>query len=59
MIVYASYDLKDYLLEKDLGFTCLDGEIDHCMLRNLDKTEDDKFRVLVATDKAITMQGLD
>jgi hypothetical protein len=51
--------LKDHLLEKNLDFTCLDEEIDHCMLRNLDETKDGRFRVLVATDKAISMRGLD
>lgn len=59
VLVYATKDLKEYLQQKEFPFMDLDGTIDHTVLRSLDVTVDGVFRVLVATDKSISMRGLD
>ena len=54
--MYASLDLKDYLMQKKTKFTYIDdGDIDHRMLRNLDETENGIFRVLITSEKALAI----
>ena len=59
MLVYAHQGLKEYLEQKEFPFLDLDGDINHSVLRILDEPVDGLFRVLVATNKSVSMRGLD
>lgn len=59
ILVYASESLKEYLQQQELLFTDLDAGIDHKILRSLDVKVGEKFRVLVTTNKATSMRGID